>query len=702
MKRLALLFLLTLLGAIPAFGSGACPAAANYYDPVLKTFTATLSSLNVTGCWFIDFTGGADTNTGVDEAHPWKHVKGMVGAASTALAHTPVAGDGFIFKGGVTWDQTIGRWDLTGSGNSSNPIYYGIDLTWFTGGSFTRPIFSAGGVANTYDSNTQDFISGFNNRPINYVIWDDTEFTGLFLIPNTNPCSGGGGTTSCGYTNNFSGTNWMVLRTYTHNVGHAPWAKEICVNAATCTTQGNNSPQSVLVTSLSTSSVTNQFSCVGCDFVAAGFAANNGPYASGGFSNGGNNGFFHVTAVTTTTMTVSTSPVTEDTGYVTPGMTLVTEGPDTSAGVMVIGTSNIGNHLNGFAPGVTTAGFPFKYNVIDNQDGYGDTTNGPTNACCRGTLPNSSDTSLNVCRWIADCHNASNSTGTVVSFHDNRVDNLYRSFDPGDHENCYEENNTSSGSSTLFYGNYIECGDDPSSAVQSWSIGVSAGGNVYGFNNVFPQNSVALVNGSTTSSGGTIFIYQNTVACGHGTPTSSCVKLNGAMNYNVQNNFWITDNSGGGGTAGIFTGSTTGSVTTAPAFSITCAGGAQTNKGGVQICAPVGSGNGIGNLNYTQTYSYAPLDATAATTVGIGSDITSFCATITGLDAAAGVACALDTTYGPAYDSVNHKVTGLARTALARTLAAPRNGAYEQAAPTGFGGTLLLPGIKIVGPVTIQ
>ena len=43
-------------------------------------------------------------------------------------------------SGGVTWPACFQMF-ISSGGSSSGADYYGVDLTWFTGGTFTRPIF---------------------------------------------------------------------------------------------------------------------------------------------------------------------------------------------------------------------------------------------------------------------------------------------------------------------------------------------------------------------------------------------------------------------------------------------------------------------------------------------------------------------------------------------------------------------------------
>ena len=92
--------------------------------------------------YYIDFSG-SDANNGTSKGTPWKRAPGMSGFSA---AYTHTAGDQFIFKGGVTWDNTIGPWVIPAinSGTISNIDYYGVDKTWYTGTSWTNPIFDGG------------------------------------------------------------------------------------------------------------------------------------------------------------------------------------------------------------------------------------------------------------------------------------------------------------------------------------------------------------------------------------------------------------------------------------------------------------------------------------------------------------------------------------------------------------------------------
>ena len=107
--------------------------------------------------YYIDFSTGSDLNDGTTNTSPWKHQPYMQGWSG---AYTHAAGDQLIFKGGVTWDSTCYPVTITSGGSAGNNDYYGVDMTWFTGKSWTRPIFN-GSYAAT--SGTNFFFVGTTN-----------------------------------------------------------------------------------------------------------------------------------------------------------------------------------------------------------------------------------------------------------------------------------------------------------------------------------------------------------------------------------------------------------------------------------------------------------------------------------------------------------------------------------------------------------
>jgi len=158
--------------------------------------------------YYIDYAAGSDSNSGTSTAAPWQHMPGMHGCIATCAKTTPKAGDSFILKGGVTWPNAAFPITWSWSGTSSAPIYIGVDQTWYTGSSWSRPIFNAGGKP----------ISGSKNEfiwspSVSYVTWDNIEMTGLNWST-----SYAYGHLACGY---FAETTYVTLSNwYVHGWSH--------------------------------------------------------------------------------------------------------------------------------------------------------------------------------------------------------------------------------------------------------------------------------------------------------------------------------------------------------------------------------------------------------------------------------------------------------------------------------------------------
>ena len=103
--------------------------------------TATLTVVQPTSpaTYYVDFASGADTNSGLSKDAPWQYAPGMTGCASNCTVFGLNPGDQVIFKGGVTWDASGFPMVVNASGASGNPIYYGVDQTWFAGNTWTPP-----------------------------------------------------------------------------------------------------------------------------------------------------------------------------------------------------------------------------------------------------------------------------------------------------------------------------------------------------------------------------------------------------------------------------------------------------------------------------------------------------------------------------------------------------------------------------------
>lgn len=95
--------------------------------------------------YYVDFVGGSDSNNGTSTSTPWKRVKGMTNVTGTAAAATIAQTDTVIFKGGVTWTTSY-PWNIWGA-------TYTVDESWYTGGSWTQPIFDYEATSTVYSSN---------------------------------------------------------------------------------------------------------------------------------------------------------------------------------------------------------------------------------------------------------------------------------------------------------------------------------------------------------------------------------------------------------------------------------------------------------------------------------------------------------------------------------------------------------------------
>lgn len=182
--------------SISAFAAGgACPA-----------------NLPVSGnnCYFIA-ANGADTNNGTSESTPWLHAPGMPNCTGNCASvfsgngyfFTGAYGKGFIFRGGDTWHfgnssvspYTGGTWnwqwpgDTSGNtcqyeGTTTGCVYIGVDKTWYSGSSWTRPVLNGDNPISTspvsncaYQAGSQNLFFQFGNIP--YVYLDNFEFTGF-------------------------------------------------------------------------------------------------------------------------------------------------------------------------------------------------------------------------------------------------------------------------------------------------------------------------------------------------------------------------------------------------------------------------------------------------------------------------------------------------------------------------------------------
>jgi hypothetical protein len=206
----AVILLVCVLSARSAFAAGGtCPSGTNYINSSNGSPT-TLSALGVTNCYYIA-ANGSDSNSGQSEASPWLHSPGMNNCTGNCASVSVSAGQGFIFRGGDTWHfgnssaspfaGVVAGCDGNGSqsgglclsgfnGSSGHPFYFGVDLTWYSGSSWTRPILTGDNPLTPNQGTFADYVAnctyqiGGTNRLVvftvsTYGILDGFELTGV-------------------------------------------------------------------------------------------------------------------------------------------------------------------------------------------------------------------------------------------------------------------------------------------------------------------------------------------------------------------------------------------------------------------------------------------------------------------------------------------------------------------------------------------
>jgi len=208
MKKLILIICFVFLHTNAFAAGGACPASV---------------PADITECYYVDYVGGSDSNNGTSTSTPWKHAPGMEGVTGVPAAIDNFAGAGcpsecdyggvgFIFKGGVTWDDDALSWVVRFEGTAvDDRVYFGVDPTWYTGGAWSRPIFNFGG------SGTNDLCqTGIVWAPITWVVWDNFEFTGFYWDQTCNGTPDG----QLSMLSINDGGNNEIKNNYFHGWGH--------------------------------------------------------------------------------------------------------------------------------------------------------------------------------------------------------------------------------------------------------------------------------------------------------------------------------------------------------------------------------------------------------------------------------------------------------------------------------------------------
>lgn len=125
--------------------------------------------------FYIDHASGSDSESGTSKSSPWQSVPGSPAFTGT---YSHQAGDRFIFKGGVTWPSTEFPIHDVNGGVSGNPDYYGVDPTWYSGASWSRPIWDAGGSSAV---GTSGCSASFMKMDAAYEVLDGFEMRDVYL-----------------------------------------------------------------------------------------------------------------------------------------------------------------------------------------------------------------------------------------------------------------------------------------------------------------------------------------------------------------------------------------------------------------------------------------------------------------------------------------------------------------------------------------
>ena len=167
--------------------------------------------------YFIDCQNGNDSNDGLSKSTPWQHAPGMTGASGGPLTIDDGSGNGnhdfpdtnFIFKGGVICGASNFPWIWRQEGTSGHNIYIGVDQSWYSGTTWTRPIMDwQAAVAATSPM--------FKMAPMSYVVMDNLEWRGLYFANNAGLPDG----VIC-YINTGSSNNFEMKNLYFHGWTHA-------------------------------------------------------------------------------------------------------------------------------------------------------------------------------------------------------------------------------------------------------------------------------------------------------------------------------------------------------------------------------------------------------------------------------------------------------------------------------------------------
>ncbi|HEX8817345.1 MAG TPA: hypothetical protein VF753_17760 [Terriglobales bacterium] len=181
---MSVIFGFMISGGALAHGStgGTCPSGANYLNQSGQM--VTLANMGITSCFYVSKANGSDSNSGTSESSPWQHLPGTeTTCTGNCASANPGPGQGYILRGGDTWPNSdLGiYWHPSWSGNATNPIYIGVDQSWYNssvcGSGWCRPIFNCQGqiCADVGNTGNMFFLAQWGS----HVVVDNIEMTGL-------------------------------------------------------------------------------------------------------------------------------------------------------------------------------------------------------------------------------------------------------------------------------------------------------------------------------------------------------------------------------------------------------------------------------------------------------------------------------------------------------------------------------------------
>lgn len=573
--------------------------------------------------YYVSYTHGSDSNAGTSTSAPWQHAPGMNDASGLAASTKVNPGDSVILQGCVTWPNAAFSWEFPYSGSSGNPIYVGVDKTWWDNtvsgcsSSWNRPVFNLG------DAPPTDSLYRIILLNTSYVNYDNFEITNIAALPS----SGNGSTGVFAWFAGSSNTNVTVEDMYVHG-----WVNPYFSIGTGNLTSGSCTITNYVPYSYSTNLPTSAWGSSGKVQVQS------LPQGEAGIPEGNNTPT--VTAISGSNPYTVT--FTNTAGCATENLT----------GAII----QLGGDFLQVTEGVegTCTQCIMQNNVIDGSDTaeaqlnpYGDCGATESNNQFCVTSADAGWRQPNIWRGNVIQYVSSAFVGECSEWSNNLIQDLRLSTNPTTHTNaieCLDE----TASNNLYYNNVERHTNNPNAKVPGgqWSIGLfnqvtpMSGYTDYVFNNVtydglqnVPWGLFAGGNGCC----GSLVFFNNT---GDGGPSWT------SQSYDLINKCPSAYKSC------TFENDDLISNLAASSSALTNCGSNCTESGNLVESLSTASGE---SLTSGETYAYAPLNNTAETETG-GAATESFCSAVTAINAAAGAACVLDTSYGVGYNTTTHTV----------------------------------------------